>query len=63
LQEKIPIKRYNIHISKYERLRIKKKLIKEKLPERKDRDRLLPRLEVQSNKIEKKVSAHKERSK
>ncbi len=28
IQDKIPIKRYNIHRSKYERLKIKKKLIK-----------------------------------
>lgn len=52
-QEKIPIKRYNIHNSKYERLKIKKKLIKQKTQDKKDS--LLPKIEIQSNKIEKKV--------
>lgn len=55
LQQKIPIKRYNIHNSKYERLKIKKKLTRDKSQDRKDN--LLPKIEIQTNKIEKKVNS------
>jgi serine/threonine protein kinase len=42
LQEKIPIKRYNIHNSKYERLKIKRKLTRDKNQDKKDS--LLPKI-------------------
>lgn len=62
MQEKIPIKKYKIHKTKYEKIKLKRGLVKEKLSVQK-KESMLPKIEINSNKINRVFSKGKSKEK